>query len=299
MSIFKISNNISYNPVRAGIIGVQNNSFVGRPLQTQPPSNNWDLGSNLPTGGGWTLRTDNQWTTQWGSGWDIATNRAPNPAPEIITDPTGTQPATTVNGVTKSSSLILNQIYTGTPDGYEPQFPFFYWPTTQELFFSTVCYIPATWQQPTTSGVKWLLVEGSSGAGLVGWAGLGGSTNPARVGLPGSLVAGEPYWDWVFDASANSPYTGVANLPPIRNEPLTRGQWHKLQCYIRSGDPDVVYQWVDDVLVTDSTQTPFTFTSSTQRFDGIQFGATWGGGIGYPAPEGNVIYHARTAIWTR
>jgi hypothetical protein len=264
----------------SGDVTVQSSGSVPQP-------GSWDLTSNLPSGS-WTQATDNPWSTLNAQGWGVATNRS-GPAPSIVQD------ATAPDG----DPNVLRQPYGGTRDGEEPQFPYFYWDASDEVFLATIVKFAPTWQQPSNSGVKWLLFEGQSGAGLVGWSGLGAGSAPQGSGRPGDILSGVPYFDWVFDASANAPYAGVAPSPRLRNEPLRQGQWHKLQVWLRRS-PARVVMWVNDVKVTDTAELgQFTWTSASQRFSGIQFGATWGGGIGYPAPSGNVLFHARTAIYRR
>jgi hypothetical protein len=252
-----------------------------------PSAGNWDLTTNRPSGT-WTTVTDNPWSSLNAQGWGIATNR-PGPAPSIVQD------ATAPDG----DAFVLQQPYAGTTDGNEPKFPYLAWNASDEVFLSTIVKFAPTWVQPPRSGVKWLLFEGEGGAGLVGWAGLGAGNAPQGSGRAGEVLNGVPYWDWVFDASANAPFSGVAPSPRLRNEPLRQGQWHKLQVWIRRS-PARVVMWVNDVKVTDTDELgQFTWSSASQRFSGIQFGATWGGGIGYSAPAGNILYHARTAIYRR
>jgi hypothetical protein len=259
-----------------------------------------ELASNRP-GMGWTLVTDNRWTAAWGEGWGIADNRAPGPAPRIEDDAVSAGrvavvPVTTVDGASdEGERAILVQRYGGTEDGFEPQFPFTGWESSREVFLASVVYFPPTWVQPEVSGIKWWIPE-TPFDGL-GWAGLGNDGS------------GEPRWAFSLEGGrARPPWDGRVTFDRTSEHgfdldaaTLTRGRWHKLQLYLASGDRDRIAMWVDDRLVWDSDRmaAPLTWVEDTLTFNAIQLGATWGGGIGFPAPESNDIDYARTAIWRR
>jgi hypothetical protein len=253
----------------------------------EPLSGDWDLTSQLPSG--MTLVDDNQWTAQWGSGWDIATNRS-GPAPSIGTD--SSQPETSIGGSSvKTGSAVLVQPYGGTADGEEPQFPFRTWSASREVFASAIVKFADTWVQPTSSGIKWHLFDGTQFL----WFGLGNSSTTSgwpRIAVTTDTGTSSPTssrYDW----PVNSGQTAAATMEP--------GQWYKLSYLMRRGSPgDNLTIWVNDVKVLDTDdQGGVAWSSGTHTWNGVQLGATWGGGIGFTAPSGNTIYYARTAFWRR
>ena len=83
---------------------------------------------------------------------------------------------------------------------------------------------------------------------------------------------------------------------PLSNGYMARVVWHKLQYYLNK-DPGTVRMWLNDSLIVDESS--FTWAAPAGAWQSIQLGATWGGGIGYPGPAGNLIYYDRCAIWSR
>jgi len=256
-----------------------------------------DLSTNVPAG--MTLHTENSFTAiQWtdpvsGVYWNYASNRQ-GETPTIEDDET----APSGNG------KVFRQSYAGVQDGYEPQFPLTSLGGGNEVFVSMHVKFDALWENPLNSGIKWHIVNaiqhGESQA--AGWFGTGREYGGAAETLH------EPNQGFVFNGQCaemteaacgirESPMAVRFQLRPALGTGLmTRGEWHKVQYYLRK-DPGLVRIWVDDVLVVDHSG--FTWGDPSGTWQSIQLGATWGGGIGHPGPENNRIYYDKVMIWRR
>lgn len=256
-----------------------------------PPPSSGALFENLPAG--MTLVTDNPWTgpllpappgdweTLWvdpvtGASWELGPANVS--APVVIVD------ASAPEGV--GTALALD--YAGTADGFDPRGPFVSWAPSNEFALGMYVRFAPTWVQPTFSGIKWNLIRDSGG--IFGWFGLG----------PEVLdVAGPPNlkFDFQFGACASGacPSDRRVSSTPANAGSMPTGQWHKVQYYVRK-DPALLRAWVNDVLVIDKSDFSWASVSGMWR---AELGGTWGGGIGYSAPEGNVVYYGRTVVLRR
>jgi len=247
----------------------------------------WDALSQLPAG--LTLITDNRWTRLDEPGWGVVNNPTADLA--IVTDTTAPD----------GDPSVLSQVWAGVADGYNPDYAWVGFSSRQELYGAFIVKFSANWR---SEGVKWLIAEagGSPNSELPFWLGLG----PYQVALPpGGL---DPVLGFTTNGGAsNYPYDdsqpgwfGPTYLAPRR---LPRGVWCKVQFHV-SSNPDRARVWIDDVLIFDSNLEPrpgFTFAWSwgSQVFNGLQLGATWGGGNSASPPPGATISYARTVLYGR
>ena len=232
---------------------------------------------------GFTLIHDVNWET---IPFMVADNRHPGTHPEIAEDPTAPG----------DNFYVVRQTYAGVPDGQEPQFLYpFFGGAHDSLYYASFVKFDDTWVQPSFSGIKWHIPVTRSGT-WIGWIGLGDSPSE-----PGS-----PKLGFVLDNSAT--YGGRLGYETL-DVPLTPGEWHKIQYLIENVplQQDRIRMWVNDILVLDSNDAPpwteggnpiqqsgpLEFIEDKQM-TGIQMGATWGGGIPYPGPEGNTLSYAHT-----
>jgi hypothetical protein len=242
----------------------------------------WDVSANRPTTGSWTLVTDNPWqdALNWfdpvtGVQWELADRNSPR-VPVIEED------ATAPSG----DESVVRITYQGVTDGNEPSFPYIQHTSGTEWFVGMIVQFPESWTQPTGSGIKWILPRDSGG--FLGWFGLGnGGSGTPRVSWTyqmGRCASGACGVD--RDVLCDPPEAG--NLP--------RGQWHKLQFYVRK-NPARIAIWLNDVNVLDHSG--FTWSSESAGVNEAEFCSTWGGGIGYTGPAGNDILFDRIAVWRR
>jgi hypothetical protein len=170
-------------------------------------------------------------------------------------------------------------------DGNEPSFPYLQHTSGTEWFMSMIVFFPNSWEQPATSGIKWVLPRDSGG--FLGWFGLGNGGS------------GVPRISWTFQGGrCTAGACGVDNTilcdPPSLGN-MARGQWHKLQVYARKS-PERIAIWLNDVNILDHSG--FTF-SAGGGVNEVEICSTWGGGIGYTGPAGNDILFDRIAVWRR
>lgn len=249
------------------------------------------LEENLPSG--MTVASDNPWTGplleapsgEWADLWiDPVTDTVwevqpiSRAAPTIVTDATAPE--------SLGSCLALD--YEGTADGFDPRGPLVTVDPANEFAIGMYVKFASTWVQPEFSGIKWNLMRDSTG--IFGWWALGPEVQD-EAGPPN--VA----WDYQFGAcaSGNCPVDRRVEADPKTGASLAVDTWHKVQYYIRK-DPAVFRLWINDVLVIEKNDFTWASTSGIWR---AELGGTWGGGIGYPAPAGNIVYYGRTLVLRR
>ncbi len=258
---------------------------VDDPLVEDPVASpaNWDVRSNEPAG--MTTLTDNRHTELTPDPWRLAMNKAGYDVPIIVTDETAPDGLDT---------QVLEQSYHGVPNMYTPRFNYASLRNSSEVYVSTIFKVDEGWLHPARypsggSVVKWLIFMTNTKMFFVA---LGGShwdpyagPNPNPVGAV-----------WLIDYH-RPPENLKVSETPLALVPIFGDTWYKVQVHAQTGATPRLRLWVNDVLVEDSDREGWNPQEGTV-FQELQLGGTWGGGIGYDAPDQSVFY-ARTYISVR
>jgi hypothetical protein len=221
------------------------------------------LDANQPSGTAWTGVVDTSWTSASeaaADGWGVfdAAGAAGGP----YTQPSFTADATDPEG----QGNVMVTSYAGVNDGWDPARYEIGWTGSDEMFYSAFVRFSSTFDFGG-SGIKWILIAGSSG-------------NLHWLNSPGVAL---------FQAGINGGGGTEAQTPT--NFAFNRDEWLKVQFWLRRTSARFSV-WINDQLVSDVTG--FSVGSNPNE---IRQCSTWGGGN---ASNGvGSVRFGRTRIWRR